>query len=267
MGDSFTAGELAESRVGWYAYVPGALARRGVRAEAISIALAGSTTRIHVEQLRAWRRESGQRPTHVVLISGANNWDSLDLQRRFTAAWPDTVHPLLRPLYLRGGGPMFALHWLGERAGLVQPGDPEQVMVGPAQRYWYEHPQYEEWLLSQTRGELAAFAARTRDIGAEPVFGSYVAHSMSAELRAAATALGVRFFDEQGPDDEQRAAEYREAGWLAEDDWHLNDAGHRVYADRFARWWVGPTPATAPAALTPTAPTPTAAPSTRTTPR
>jgi hypothetical protein len=197
VGDSFTAGELSESGVGWWAHLPELLPGT----ETISLALAGSPTRTHLAQVRAWKAESGQQATAIVAVTGANNLDSLDCQRRYVAAGGRA--PLwLRPLYLRGGGPMYGLHYLGGRLGVMQPGDPEQVMWAPLKAAWYRNEAYERWAIEDTERLLGELAGEGRLI-----LGSYVAHNRSTVLREAAGKLELPFFDHEGPVAEQRADE------------------------------------------------------------
>jgi len=239
VGDSFTAGESSESVVGYWHYIPELLEARGVPGpiETISLAVPGSTSRYHVRQVASWLEESGQVPHHVVVITGACNWDALELQKAFVAGpiGRRSTHPLLQPFYLGPGGVMWGMHYFGGRLGVVHPGDPQQVMYTPLRNYWYAHQPYEEWIFGETRRAFGELVGVARAAGVEPLAGAYIAHQMSEHVRAEAKELAVPFFDQSAPSWER---EYRDRGLLHEDEWHLNDAGNRDMATRWADWYV-----------------------------
>lgn len=239
VGDSFTAGESSESAVGYWHYLPALLEERGIPGpvETVSLAVPGSTSRYHRRQVESWLSESGQVPDHVVVITGACNWDALELQKSFvaTAEGRRTTHPLLQPLYLGPGGVMWGFHYVGGRLGVVHPGDPQQVMYTPLRNYWYEHPPYETWLFAETRATFKGLVEHARDRGIEPLAGAYIAHQMSEHVRSEASLLEVPFFDQSEPRWEQQ---YRDRGLLHPDGWHLNDAGTVDMAERWADWYV-----------------------------
>jgi lysophospholipase L1-like esterase len=251
VGDSFTAGESSESAVGYWHYLPRLLEERGVPGpiETLSLAVPGSTSRYHVRQVRKWLAESGQIPDHVVVITGACNWDSLELQKSFVATGTGrrTTNPLLQTLYLGPGGVMWGVHYLGGRLGVVHPGDPQQVMYTPLRNYWYAHEPYEVWLFDETRRAFRELVELSRAEDITPLAGAYIAHQMSGHIRSEAAELTVPFFDQSDPSWEQN---YRARGLLHEDEWHLNDAGTKDMAERWADWYVQ----THPSAVEPSKP-------------
>jgi len=251
VGDSFTAGESSDLGKGYWHHLPPLLEARGVPGpvETISLAVPGSTSRYHVRQVAQWLEESGQVPDHVVVITGACNWDALELQKSFvaTATGRRTTHPLLQTLYLGPGGVMWGLHYFGGRLGVVHPGDPQQVMYTPLRNYWYAHQPYEEWIFAETRRAFSELVdlARSHDIA--PLGGAYIAHQMSEHVRAEAQEREVPFFDQSDPSWE---VNYRERGLLHPDGWHLNDAGNVDMATRWADWYVAQFPQNAGAGTT-----------------
>ncbi len=237
VGDSFTAGELAESKLGYPHYVPDALTRLGVHppAQTVSVALAGTPTSVHRSQVQAFFEESGQVPDYVMIISGANNRDALASRRAFVASEPGRSAP---PGVRRFHGAHQSLGLIGKILGrwiAVAGGTEVTPLFAPYEEFFQTDPSYLAWVATQQRSELSALVHEVGAFGSAPLLGTYHSEVNNGAARAVAEAEGVPLFEfeeEGGP------RTWQADGLLHEDGWHLNDAGTRVLADRWAARFV-----------------------------
>ncbi len=225
LGDSYTAGELSESGQGYASWLPETLSGRALQTR--SIALAGTPSAVHRAQLAAWLEESGQRPQFAMLISGANNLNSLDLRQGFLADPENEAPDGMRSLYrsrraLTGLARMVGrgLRLDGPAADALPTGDPTWLAWLPWQAHVQQH----------THAELLAFAALARHHGVEPLFGTYHVDDQNPAIVRAAREAGVPLFDIS-------AFPKPTMEHLSEDGWHRNDAGNRWLAEQFAGWF------------------------------
>jgi len=248
VGDSFTAGSLSESDLGWWAYVPDALRDRGFapRVEVLSLALAGSPTPFHGRQLAAFLTESGQTPHFVMVITGANNPNSAELWTAYTTSEVGRRHTSRRERALYGAPTGFRALALtvGRLLGRDLPPDPRRRDIARLDRYLSEHPEYAEWLRAETARGLTSIFTLARDRGIQPLSGSYLSDALIGATRAASAAANVPYFDMESAELEAR---WRADGGLTYDDWHLSDEGNRRYARRWAEWFLELPPTSLPA--------------------
>ncbi len=239
VGDSFTAGSLSESNLGWWAYVPDALRDLGhqPRVEVLSVALAGSPTPFHQRQFEAFLDESGRTPDVVMIISGANNPNSQELWTAYTLSDVGRTHTTSaeRAMYGAPTGLRLLALRLGRALGRDLPPDPRRRDVARLDQYLSEHPEYRAWLEAETTRRLTAFFATARDHGVRPLAGSYLSDPLIGATRTAAAQADVPFFDMESQELEQT---WRADGGMASDGWHLSDDGNRRFAKRWAAWFV-----------------------------
>lgn len=239
LGDSFTAGELAESGVGFWAYLPDAVKAfgytRGV--QTVSLAMAGSSSPYHYRQLVEWLAESGQRPDFVFATTGANNNHGFVFQQHFIRH-SGYAHEL--PLWVRGlyrlprsltwGIDQAALH-----LGLADFDDPTKVSFAPLIRHFKKSRAYMGWVNELIAEWVAALHRLGQRRGFRVLAASYVRTGFHAPLRREAARLGITLYDieSEGLEDCMRGW-----GYMTKDEWHPNDAGHKYLALRLARWLV-----------------------------
>ncbi len=239
LGDSFTAGDGSESNLGFWAYLPDALAAEGIEgAEVLSLATSGATTAYQREQLDCWLTTSNQAVSYVVVTGGVNDASSLRYHRDFLAEFQPERHPasvrflygLPRPILLGIHYPVLLQRRL--RTPRAQPFDDAPSDAGwvPLIGYHASHPAYEDWALLHQQGQLRAMHEAVEEAGARLIVGAYSHH----EDHSVVERMGgwIRYVEPRELRDH-----YEAQGWFAPDGWHLSDAGARDYARRWARWF------------------------------
>ena len=250
VGDSFTAGSLSESDLGWWAYVPAALRERGVsrRVEVLSVAVAGSPTPFHRRQVRDWLDESGQVADFLVFVTGANNPNSVELWTEYVLGPTGARHTTRSERALYGapsGFRLFALS-VGRRLGRDLPPDPRRRDVPALDMYLSRHPEYHAWIEERTTAEFVGLASLARERGMRPIAASYLTDPLVPATRAGASAADVPFFDIAS---EARQTRWGGMGLLSPDGWHLSDAGNKRYAALWVEWFLaGPGALSVPSA-------------------
>ena len=238
VGDSFTAGELSESGVGYAAYLPEAFRELGFagEVEAVCVGLAGSTTPVHYRQIKSWLRESGQVPDLIFIITGANNINAHRFQSHFIKNSPRAyeVPGWVRLLYRLPRWATWGMDNAAYHLGMAELDNPTKTTFKPLTRYWRESPAFMSWantLLAKWVVSLHELG-RAREI---PVAtGSYISGGVHDPLRATARRRGIPLFDIESQALDECMLRW---GFYTDDGWHMADAGHRYYARRLA-WWL-----------------------------
>ncbi len=239
VGDSYTAGELAESGVGYWYHVPAELRRLAglSHVETISLAVSGSPTTFHASQLEAFLEESSQVPDYAVIITGANNLHAYEFQHRYCTTVRDA--PVSAPVLALYRAPRSLFHAVQWTTLLTDHGpfrdDERTVTFGPLRRYWSGHDGYLDWATGYTCEQFTRFVESARAAGAEPIAGSYHSQVDVEAIRSLAIQLGVPFFDFERIH-AQRGVRLQDI--VSSDGWHLNDAGQEFLAAEFSRWFV-----------------------------
>ena len=239
VGDSFTAGELAQSRVGFWAYLPQALRLYGYHkdTEVISLAMAGTTSQWHYHQVAAFLEETGQTPHYVFVTTGANNNHSYAFQTHFLEnSGKATSVPLwLRLLYRLPRSWFWGLDQVAHRMGYASLDDPTKVSMRPLVRYWRDNEVYMAWVNQLIGRWVGAMHDLGRKEGFITLAGSYVRTRFHDPLRELTRQRKIPMYDiESGA----LEACMRDWEFLTEDGWHPNDTGHKYLARRLARWLV-----------------------------
>ncbi|MCB9487666.1 MAG: SGNH/GDSL hydrolase family protein [Deltaproteobacteria bacterium] len=243
VGDSYTAGELAESGVGYWSYLPRALARQGYPrpVETVSLAQAGSTTAFQRRQLQAFVDESRQRIDLIYLITGRNNDLSWEYQHAYAMSpEAETQIPRRARIWHRAPRPLVALTGVWSRYIASYDGksfsskyDADALPSGPLALSQYAG--YRGFLIDATLGDLRGIqdiASRNRAV---PAFGLYHdVDDMQDIIAFFAEVNGIRVFSiaKAEPGRFTRGAPFV----FSPDGWHFSDFGHRLYAQSLAVW-------------------------------
>jgi len=239
VGDSFTAGELSQSKVGFWAYLPEALRQYGYHkdTEVISLAMAGTTSPWHFHQVATWLEETGQTPHYLFVITGANNNHSYAFQNHFLekSGKADTAPTWLRLLYRLPRSWLWELDQVALLLGYATFDDPTKVTMRPLVRFWAENEAYMALTNQLTARWVGALHDLGRSRGFTTLAGSYVRTGYHDPLRALARRRSFKMYDI-----ESEALEDCMRGWgfFTSDAWHPNDAGYKYLARRLARWLV-----------------------------
>lgn len=239
VGDSFTAGELSQAKVGFWAYLPDALEQYGYHnnTEVISLAMAGTTSQWHFHQVARWVEETGQVPHYVFITTGANNNHSYAFQTHFLehGGEADGMPVWLRQLYRVPRSWFWGLDQVAHRMGYASLDDPTKVAFRPLVGYWRDNDVFMAWVNRLIGRWVGAMDDLGKAKGFTTLVGSYVRTGFHDPLRALARKRKIKMFDI-----ESHALEtcMREWGMYTSDDWHPNDLGHKYLARRLARWLV-----------------------------
>lgn len=272
LGDSFTAGELSESGRGYWHYLPQAFHERGDPriVDVVSLALAGSTTRFHHEQLVRYYEEQPLAADVVMLTTGANNASAQASLQAFAAAPESRGHaPATMRFWYRFPRVVYGLNAVAFLAGRYRLGVDDSGHFGTAGdwnpvdsgrwtymadgRYCWVCPDatsrlmalrgspYSGWLDQEIRALVGDVADRVEARGGRLLTGTYVGENHVVTdppidpVGDESRARGLPMLDLSDP---VVIARFRARPWFTEDGWHLSDAGSRVLAGVWAEWYL-----------------------------
>jgi lysophospholipase L1-like esterase len=287
LGDSFTAGELSEAGVGFWHYVPAAFRARGEtrRVQVINLALAGSTTRFHRDQLVRFLEEHAVAPDAVMLITGANNASAQASLQAFLQAPESRGHaPAAMRFWYRFPRVVYGLNAVAFLIGRYRLGVDDEGKLGMAGdwnpvdtgrwtfmadgRFCWVCPDatsrlmalrgspYAAWLDGEIRGMVGEVDDAVRARGGRLLTGTYVGQNHVVTdppidpLGDEARARGLPMLDLSDP---AVIARFRQQGFFIEDGWHLSDAGSKALATAWAEWYLRLEAAGFPGGTTPAA--------------